>query len=176
MKIKHSIYLLALVLVLLPPLSCKKFLEQTDTSNVAAELFFTKPEDAIQLVNALYNTFDEANGYDVMKFSLYYINNYLTQDHLNYGGGNAWNYYGFGLDDVAFSGLWNNFYKGIASANAAIPTIAKMRDENILDQSLADRLTGEIYFLRGVFYYYLGATFGGVPLELKTLEVTDNGL
>jgi hypothetical protein len=49
-----------------------------------------------------------------------------------------------------------------------------MRDENILDQSLADRLTGETYFLRGLFYYYLASTFGGVPLELQT--VTDNGL
>jgi hypothetical protein len=32
MKIKQIIYLLALFLVLLPNLSCEKFLEQTDTS------------------------------------------------------------------------------------------------------------------------------------------------
>jgi hypothetical protein len=37
MKIKKIIYRLALLLVLLPPLSCEKFLEQTDTSNVAAD-------------------------------------------------------------------------------------------------------------------------------------------
>src|SRR5258708_21998180 len=49
-----------------------------------------------------------------------------------------------------------------------------MRAENVIDQALADRLTGEAYFLRGLFYYYLGSTFGGVPLELKT--VTDAGL
>ena len=177
MKIKHSIYLLALVLALLPPSSCKKFLKQTDSSNVAADALFKKPEDGIQLVNALYNTFDEGNGgSDVMKFSIYYIANYLSLDHLNYGGANFWNYYGFDAGDGAFSGLWNKFYKGIASANAAIPIIAQMRTENVIDQNLADRLTGETYFLRGVFYYYLGATFGGVPLELKTLEVTDNGL
>jgi hypothetical protein len=176
MKIKHSIYLLVLVLVVLPPLSCKKFLQQTDTSNVAADALFKKPEDGIQLINALYNTFDEGSGYDIMKFSLYYINNYLTMDQLNYGGGNAWNHYLFGVGDGAFSGLWDKFYKGIASANAAIPIIAKMRADNVIDQALADRLTGETYFLRGVFYYYLGAAFGGVPLELKTLEVGDNGL
>ena len=86
----------------------------------------------------------------------------------------AWNSYQFNANDGAFEGLWNQFYKGIASANAALPIIAKMRDENILDQSLADRLTGETYFLRGLFYYYLASTFGGVPLELET--VTDNGL
>jgi starch-binding outer membrane protein, SusD/RagB family len=170
---KHSIYLVALVLVLLPPLSCKKFLQQTDTSNVAEDALFKKPEDAIQLVNAIYNTFDPGN-YDIMKFSIYSINNYLTLDQLNYGGGRAWNSYLFAVDDVAFEGLWNQFYKGIASANAAIPIIAKMRAENVIDQNLADRLNGETYFLRGLFYYYLASAFGGVPLELQT--VTDNGL
>jgi len=164
---------LALVLVLLPPLSCKKFLEQTDTSNVAEDALFKKPEDAIQLVNALYNTFDPGN-YDVMKFSLYYINNYLPLDQINYGGDRNWASFLFDANHTAFEGLWNQFYKGIASANAAIPIIAKMRDENIIDQSLADRLTGEAYFLRGLFYYYLASAFGGVPLELQT--VTDNGL
>ena len=68
------------------------------------------------------------------------------------------------------------FYKGIATANSAFPIIAKMKADNVLDQSLADRLTGEAYFLRGLFYYYLASTFGGVPLELKTLEATDAGL
>jgi hypothetical protein len=177
MKIKHSIYLLAIVLVLLAPFGCKKFLAQTDTSNVAADALFKKPEDAVQLVNALYNTFDEpGGGNDVMKFSIYYINNYLTLDVLNYGEARNWKSYLFSTDHYAFQNLWDVFYKGIASANAAIPIIAKMKDENILDQALADRLTGEAYFLRGFFYYHLGSAFGGVPLELKTLESSDNGL
>ena len=175
MKLKQSIYLLAMILAILPPLSCEKELVQTDTSNVAQDALFKKSEDAVQLVNALYNTFDDdPSGGNIMKFSIYQINNYLSLDHLNYGGGRAWNSYLFGADDPAFEGLWKTFYKGIASANAAIPIIARMRNENVLDQTLADRLTGETYFLRGVFYYYLGSFFGGVPLELKT--VTDNGL
>lgn len=174
MKIKPIIYLMALVLVILPPLSCKKFLQQTDTSNVAADALFKKPEDAIQLVNALYNSFDPQGNYDVMKFSFYYINNYLTLDQINYGGDRNWATFQFDANHQAFQGLWEQFYRGIASANAALPIIAKMRDENILDQSLADRLSGETYFLRGLFYYYLASTFGGVPLELET--VTDNGL
>ncbi|HET9278916.1 MAG TPA: RagB/SusD family nutrient uptake outer membrane protein [Flavitalea sp.] len=174
MKIRQSIYLMALVLVLLLSLSCEKFLEQTDTSNVAEDALFKKPEDAIQLVNALYNNFDPQGNYDIMKFSLYYINNYLTLDQINYGGDRNWATFSFDANHGAFEGLWNQFYKGISSANAAFPIIAKMRDENILDQALADRLTGETYFLRGLFYYYLGSAFGGVPLELET--VTDNGL
>ena len=37
----------------------------------------------------------------------------------------------------------------------------------LLHLHLADRLTGEAYFLRGMTYYYLAGTFGGVPLELS---------
>ena len=90
MNSKYSVFLLAFALILMPPLSCKKFLEQTDTSNVAEDALFKKPEDAIQLVNALYNTFDPSGNYDIMKFSFYYINNYLTLDHINYGGDRNW--------------------------------------------------------------------------------------
>lgn len=177
MNIKYSIFLLAFaVILLMPPLSCKKFLEQTDTSNVAEDALFKKPEDAIQLVNALYNSFDPSGNYDIMKFSFYYINNYLTLDHINYGGDRNWGQMLFTPDHQAFEGLWNQFYKGISSANAAIPRIEKMRANGILDQALADRLTGESYCLRGIFYYYLASAFGGVPLELKTLETGDNGL
>src|SRR4249920_2311000 len=146
MKFKNSIYLLVLALTLMPPLSCEKFLEQTDTSNIAEGSLFKKPEDAIQLINALYNSFDPFGNYDIMKFSFYYINNYLSLDHINYGGDRNWGTYLFDANHQAFEGLWNQFYKGISSANAAIPTIAKMKDEGILDQSLADRLTGESYF------------------------------
>ena len=177
MKVKQSIIpLLAFALVLMPPLSCKKFLEQTDTSNVAEDALFKKPEDAVQLINALYNSFDPSGNYDIMKFSFYYINNYLTLDHINYGGDRSWGQMLISPDHQAFEGLWNQFYKGISSANAALPIIEKMQTEGILDQALADRLKGETYCLRGMFYYYLGSAFGGVPLELKTLETGDNGL
>ncbi|MBL7697120.1 MAG: RagB/SusD family nutrient uptake outer membrane protein [Chitinophagaceae bacterium] len=175
--IKHSIFPVILsVLILTPPLGCKKFLEQTDTSNVAEDALFKKPEDAIQLVNALYNTFDQSGNWDIMKFSFYYINAYLPLDHINYGGDRGWAQYLFSNDNQAFEGLWIQLYKGIASANAAIPIIEKMRTDGVLDQELADRLSGETYFLRGIFYYYLACAFGGVPLELKTLEEGDNGL
>ena len=46
--------------------------------------------------------------------------------------------------------------------------IATARSKGIVTPALADRLTGEAYFLRGMTYYYLAGTFGGVPLELDT--------
>jgi hypothetical protein len=70
--------------------------------------------------------------------------------------------------------FWVRCYAGIARANSAFPIIEKMRADGVMDEAMAKRLTGEAYYLRGVFYYYLATNFGGVPLELKI--VTDNGL
>jgi len=38
---------------------------------------------------------------------------------------------------------------------------------------LGDRLLGEAYFLRGMTYYYLAGTFGGVPLVIKEYQGGD---
>ena len=43
------------------------------------------------------------------------------------------------------------------------------KENGIVTAELADRLTGEAYFLRGMTYYYLAGSFGGVPLELNAI-------
>ena len=171
MKIKQNTYILALglALLLLAPAGCsKKFLEQNDTTNISEATLFHKAEDGIELINAIYNTFDDdPNSDQFMKKAMWYIANYLSQDYHNWGADIFWTNYNFNLDHGSLRTLWVHFYKGISTANSAFPIIAKMRADNVLDQNLADRLTGESYFLRGMFYYYLAATFGGVPLELE---------
>ncbi len=64
--------------------------------------------------------------------------------------------------------FWNQSYIGIARANSAICVITKAEANGVVDAALADRLRGEAYFLRGMTYYYLAASFGGVPLEIDT--------
>jgi len=176
MKINQNIFVLALGVALLIPVSCSKtFLEQTDTTNISESSLFHKPSDGVALINAIYNTFDDdGNSDQFMKKAMWYIANYLSQDYHNWGSDIFWTTYLINPDNGSLKTLWEHFYKGISTANSAFPIVAKMRAENVIDQALADRLTGEAYFLRGLFYYYLGSTFGGVPLELKT--VTDAGL
>ncbi len=41
---------------------------------------------------------------------------------------------------------------------------------------LAARLRGEAFFLRGMTYYYLASSFGGVPLEIDTSNTVNLGL
>lgn len=172
-KINKNICFAALGVALLLPVSCKKVLNKKDTTNVSGDALFHTPQDGISLVNAIYDGFQHNNQSFVLK-SLWYNANYTTQDYFNWGADVSYNNYQFTSTFGSLNDFWNLSYQGIARANAAIPIIAQMKTNGVLTDALANRLTGECYFLRGVYYYYLACTFGGVPLELKT--VTDNGL
>jgi len=173
MKNFKNIYLLALVLLFLPTACSKNFLTQKDTSHASEDALFHTPQDGISLVNAIYDGFQHDNQSFVLK-ALWYNANYCSQDYFNWGADVSYNTYLFPVDFGSTNVFWNLSYQGIARANSAIPIIAKMHDNKVIGDSLANFLTGQAYFLRGVFYYYLACTFGGVPLELKT--VTDDGL
>ncbi len=157
------------------PLSCKKnFLIQTNTFQSTVDATFQKPADVIALVNGIYDTYQSS---DLLKKSIWYYANFLTHDWYNYGADIVWNNYQVTSDFAQLPVFWNNSYVGIARANIALGVIKKTRDEGILTPDLADRLEGEAYFLRGMTYYYLAGSFGGVPLELNTdLNVVNTGL
>lgn len=163
---KKYMLLMPLFAALMIPLGCKKsFLDQKNTQQFTADAFFKKPGDGIALVNAIYDTYQNA---DLLKKSIWYYANFQTHDFFNWGNDRFYNNYSIPADFGAIQVFWQRAYVGIARANSALPIIAKMKDDGILTEALANRLTGEIYFLRGMTYYYLAASFGGVPLELKT--------
>ncbi len=159
--------------VLSIPLSCSKnFLNTTNTQGISSSTLFHTPQDGISLVNAIYDGFQHDNQSFVLK-ALWYNANYTSQDFFNWGADVSYNTYLFPTDFASLSAYWNLSYQGISRANSAIPIIANMHTTGVITDSLANFLTGQTYFLRGVFYYYLACTFGGVPLELN---VSTNGL
>ena len=162
----RNIAIVAIICIAMVPACKKNFLNQTDTFAATEQATFTKPQQVVALVNAIYDTYQSS---DLLKKSIWYYANFLTHDWFNNGSDIVWNYYGIGADFYAIPTFWNNAYIGIARANAALNVIAITRANGVLTpSSLADRLEGEAYFLRGMTYYYLGGTFGGVPLELST--------
>jgi hypothetical protein len=172
MKFKNHICAAALGLALMLPTSCSKdFFEKENVTDISGDALFTKPEDAVSLVNGVYNTFMNV---DFMLKSLWYQANFLSQDFKNYGSDTFFERYEVPASFDPLNIFWVRCYAGIARANSAFPIIEKMRADGVMDEAMAKRLTGEAYYLRGVFYYYLATNFGGVPLELKI--VTDNGL
>jgi hypothetical protein len=147
-------------------MGCQKasFLEQQNTQQLTAQTLFKTSADAIKLVNGIYDTFHDR---DFLIKALWYQANFLTQDFKNWGSDVFFATYEVPTNFGALETFWNRSYAGIARANSAIPIIAKMKADGILTAELADRLTGEATFLRGIFYYYLASNFGGVPLELE---------
>lgn len=167
MKMKRkAITLIALSAALMSPLACKKdFLSQTNRFASTAAATFQKPGDVVAMVNSIYDSYQNS---DLLKKSIWYYANFQTHDFYNYGADVAWNNYQINSSFAALSVFWNNAYIGIARANAAFDIIEDARKRGVLTNELADRLMGEAYFLRGMTYYYLAGSFGGVPLELKS--------
>ena len=138
---KKNISLIALVAVLLIPLSCKKsFLNQTNTFSSTAGATFQKSSDVVALVNSIYDSYQNS---DLLKKSIWYYANFQTHDWFNYGADIVWNNYQINSDFGALSTFWNNAYIGIARANAAVGIIADAKAKGIVTPALADRLTGE---------------------------------
>ena len=171
---KNRIYIvIAVVGVLAMALGCSRnFLNQHDTSHISAGTLFKKPQDGISLVNAIYDGFQHDNQSFVLK-ALWYNANYTSQDYFNWGADVSYNTYLFPTDFASLNAYWNLSYQGIGRANAALPIIDQMHANGVITDSLANFLAGQTYFLRGVFYYYMACTFGGVPLELNVIT---NGL
>lgn len=65
---------------------------------------------------------------------------------------------------------WARLYRNIRSCNDFIENI----DNATFDDANKIQLKGEAYFLRAYFYHRLTRAHGGVPLELRVTQLTDN--
>ncbi len=170
-KSKRNITLTALCVAMMIPMGCQKnFLTQTSTGNSTADGTFETSTHVVAMVNGIYDSFQNS---DLLKKSIWYYANFLSHDWYNDGADIAWNSYTINSNFAALSVFWNNAYIAIGRANQAFGIIATAKANGVVTPALADRLTGEAYFLRGMSYYYLAGTFGGVPLELNAVS---NGL
>ncbi|GAB3334612.1 RagB/SusD family nutrient uptake outer membrane protein [Larkinella ripae] len=65
--------------------------------------------------------------------------------------------------------IWSGCYQGIYRANLAITRIPGVP----MNESRKNRLMGEAYFLRALYYFILVTNFGDVPLILKVVDVSN---
>jgi hypothetical protein len=151
----------------------ESFLEQTNTFQGNAEAIATKREAVIGLVNGIYDTYQNS---DLLKKCIWYRAKFGTHDFFNWGGDVFWNNYEIPATFGGITTFWNQSYIGIARANSAFAVITKAEQNGVLTTSLADRLRGEAFFLRGLTYYYLASSFGPVPLEVDTIGSLNLGL
>lgn len=151
----------------------KGFLEQTNRFEGTGDASFNKQEDVVALVNSIYDTYQNS---DLLKKCIWYRANFSTHDFFNWGGDVFWNNYQIPATFGGLTTFWNQSYIGIARANSAFSVITTAEGKGIVNPQLAARLRGEAFFLRGMTYYYLASSFGGVPLEVDTSGNVNLGL
>src|SRR6185312_799574 len=156
------------------PIACNKsFLDKTNTFEISPDAAASTSAGVTSLVNAIYDTYQNS---DLLKKCIWYRANFATHDFFNWGADVAWNNYQLPANFVGLITFWNQSYLGIARANSAFGVITKAEANGVIDPVLAGRLRGEAFFLRGMTYYYLAASFGGVPLETDTSGALNLGL
>ncbi|TKC59139.1 RagB/SusD family nutrient uptake outer membrane protein [Pedobacter hiemivivus] len=72
--------------------------------------------------------------------------------------------------NAPFNSLWNAYYVQIRNCNVFLDNIGSLN----ASAGLKNRFTGEVRFLRALYYHYLYNYFGRFPILTKTLNTTDN--
>ena len=75
------------------------------------------------------------------------------------------------LGDIPPNIEWSQMYARIRAANIALLNMGKPKFDN--SNGIADRLKGEMYFLRGYYYNQLLRYYGGVPIIKSPYTLTE---
>jgi hypothetical protein len=131
---------------------------------------------AIQVVNAVYVPL--AWEYGTTYSSEWWIGDVASDDALK-GGQNVSDMpQAYELDN--FKVLENNEilqdwyqlnYQGIARCNFVLENIGKVVPDEIMSKELQKRLTGEVYFLRALYYFRLVRVFGATSKDVSVLPL-----
>ena len=154
--------------------SCKRdFLDVPPQGQLTEEQALIDPAAADNLVAGVYNTL-YSQGTVGLRWA---VVNQIASDDADKGSTPGDN--GFGSKDIDefsfttsnenFNELWKAHYLAISRANKALDILGK----STFDSVTRYRLTGEVRFLRGMYYFNLVRLFGGVPKLTRVILPTE---
>lgn len=172
---KNKIYISAVALAMLAgTTSCGDDFLKEDSGHLVSDGLLETAEGAKAMAAGLYGNIRWHFGYEWA----YGITLYGTDEFTNGADltSEPWNTYDTRLNSMdctpatgaankncpPVSGLWNEMYYGISTANLIISKADKIANEDDRNKAM-----GEAYFLRGYNYYRLFAQYGGVVLETE---------
>jgi len=170
LNIKNIAALLLLGGVLAGTVGCKKFLDETDPTNLSPTSFYNLPEHAEAGIAAVYSELRFiGNGAGI------YSNNWQmldaptgiqsTETAQNSDLNNLYSLIYDGTN-LHVNQNWSGFYKVIAQANLVLDKVPGI---NPMDNAQKKRILGEAAFVRAWAYFYLVRLWGDVPLILKPI-------
>lgn len=171
---KKLTYTAIILSILLLTVSCN-FLDE-DPQGFKDEKEIKKADQANSLVTAAYSALGN-DHYDT-PFSLWAYGNVRSDDA--YKGGSdindisAFHYYEINTDTQPNFGeadrFWFQCYKAISRCNTALSVLKQLSTDDYADK---DVRMGEVYFLRGHFYFIMKTVFGHIPFVNEDLPVDD---
>lgn len=159
-------YITMLLAVTLGLSSCESYLDILPDDRITSETFWAEPEDAKLALNGVYAVlrndfvYGYGGGYDACTPNAYQWA-YWEGQQMQVGDGSI-----FSGSGAIVSERWTQCYKGIYRCNYFLENVDKIP---VMNSAEKERMLGEIYFLRAVFYDMLARTYGGVPVIKKTI-------
>ena len=147
--------IISLLFISIFVLSCEDDLD-VEPNNAQTEFdFLNNPDNAVQLVNGVYNKLLDYNMYSFPWIGITSI----TSDDADKGSTptdtgtdkHKMDNLTFSAVDVSFNDVWRGRYDGIYRANNALYYLELLT----IDPVLKNRLIGEVKFLRALFYFDL---------------------
>lgn len=168
-----KIKIISLFLLTFALASCEDDLDVKSQNAISEFDFLNNPDNAVQLVNGVYN---KQLDYNMYSFSWIGMTS-ITSDDADKGSTlsdsgsdkHKMDNLTFEASDISFKDVWNGRYDGIYRANNALFYLEQLT----IDASLKNRLIGEVKFLRALFYFDLVRCYGGVPIVTSKIDIND---
>ncbi|EDM37764.1 putative outer membrane protein [Pedobacter sp. BAL39] len=145
-------------------ISCKKVTEQIPGSIITPQNFYKTASDADNAINGCYDALQSSPTNMELwgdgRADLLAATDRSGSTDLQVASGNVSSNSGYAS--------WSALYGGINRCNSVIKNVPGINDAAL--DGRRDRIMGEAYFLRALFYFYLARTFENAPLILAPYE------
>ena len=159
---KRQLFLLILIIAA----GCTKQLQQTNPNQQTAQTFWKTSADAYNAGNSVYGSLILDGSY--MRFTHVVLNTRGDDATSNSPWNEIYNCGKFALDVNGFAAQapFTAYYQGVFRANQVIENVPKIS----MDTALRDRIMGQAFFLRGLYYFHLASIYRSVPIPLTVAQ------
>lgn len=147
---------------------CTKQLDQVNPNSQTSASFWKSQADAIAGINAAYSSLLPDGGY--MRSTPLMLDTRGDDAKSNSPWDQMYNTGKFALNsgNIAIYGwAYETYYQGVLRCNQVLDNVPAIE----MDAALKERVLGQAYFMRGLYYYHLVNFFGRVPLVLQVPEI-----
>ena len=163
MKLYKSIIGIFSITTVLVMAGCSKKLDQANPNSQTSATFWQSSGDAVKGINATYGSLIIDGTYMRFTPALLDIRGDDIKSNSPWGAfGNIGRFALGAADGAGYGWAFASYYEGISRANQVLDNIPAIT----MDAALKNRILGEAYFLRGLYFFHLVNFFGGVSLPI----------